>query len=122
MIRHTVMFRWKDSFTEDIRARWITGLDQLQGNIPGLLALQHGPDVLRTDKSWDHVIIADFEDRDALAVYNTHPAHEAIKPFSLPNVRDLAYVDLDLPAGLSVSTIDTHTTSPATSPTTEDRS
>ena len=126
MIRHIVMFRWKDSFTEDIRSQWIEGLDQLQGNIPGLLALQHGPDVLRTDKSWDHVIIADFEDRDALAVYNTHPAHEAIKPFSLPNVRDLAYVDLDLPADLPadlpVSTTDTHTTSPTASHTTEDPS
>lgn len=95
MIRHVVMFRWSESFTEDIRSRWIAGLDQLQGAIPGLLRLQHGPDVLGTEKSWDHVIIADFEDREALAVYNTHPAHEAIKPFSLPNVRDLAYVDLE---------------------------
>jgi hypothetical protein len=96
MIRHIVMFRWKDSFTEEIRARWIAGLEQLEGNIPGLLALDHGPDVLKTEKSWDHVIIADFTDRNALAVYNTHPLHEAIKPYSLPNVRDLAYVDLDL--------------------------
>ncbi|WP_313815563.1 Dabb family protein [Citricoccus sp.] len=96
MIRHIVMFRWKDSFTEAIRALWIDGLEGLRGAIPGLLALDHGPDVLKTDKSWDHVIIADFEDRDALAVYNTHPLHEAIKPFSLPNVRDLAYVDLEI--------------------------
>lgn len=118
MIRHIVMFRWKDSFTEDIRAQWIEGLNRLHGEIPGLLALQHGPDVLKTDKSWDHVIIADFEGREALAVYNTHPAHEAIKPFSLPNVRDLAYVDLDLSADLPVSTTDTHTTSH----TPEDRS
>lgn len=98
MIRHIVMFRWKESFTEAIRAQWIDGLDQLQGAIPGLLALQHGPDVLKTEKSWDHVIIADLEDREALAVYNTHPAHEAIKPLSLPNVQDLAYVDLEIPS------------------------
>jgi hypothetical protein len=98
MIRHVVMFRWKDSFTEEIRSRWIEGLEGLNGNIPGLLALTHGPDVLHTDRSWDHVIIADFQDREALAVYNTHPLHEAIKPFSLPNVQDLAYVDLELDA------------------------
>lgn len=96
MIRHIVMFRWKDSFTEEIRANWIAGLEQLEGNIPGLLSLAHGPDVLKTDKSWHHIIIADFEDRNALAVYNTHPLHEAIKPYSLPNVQDLAYVDLEL--------------------------
>jgi hypothetical protein len=103
MIRHIVMFRWKDSFTEEIRAQWIAGLEQLEGHIPGLLALNHGPDALKTDRSWDHVIIADFADRDALALYNTHPLHEAIKPYSLPNARDLAYVDLDL--GSSVTPV-----------------
>lgn len=98
MIRHIVMFRWKDSFTDEIRAGWITGLELLEGNIPGLLSLVHGPDILKTDRSWDHVIVADFQDRNALAVYNTHPLHEAIKPYSLPNVQDLAYVDLELDA------------------------
>lgn len=96
MIRHIVMFRWKDSFTDSIREQWITGLEQLAGNIPGLLALEHGPDVMKTEKSWDHVIIADFVDKAALETYNTHPLHEAIKTFSLPNVQDLAYIDLDL--------------------------
>lgn len=90
------MFRWKPSFTTDIRTKWEAGLDLLQEGIPGLITLQHGPDVLRTEKSWDHVIIADFEDRAALELYNTHPLHEAIKPYSLPNVQDLAYVDLEM--------------------------
>lgn len=96
MIRHIVMFRWANTFTPETRAQWISGLERLVGNIPGLLSLQHGSDVLQTDRSWDHVIIADFEDENALKVYNTHPLHEAIKPYSLPNVRDLAYVDLRL--------------------------
>ena len=84
--------------SSDIVLGWITGLELLEGNIPGLLSLVHGPDVLKTDRSWDHVIVADFQDRNALAVYNTHPLHEAIKPYSLPNVQDLAYVDLELDA------------------------
>lgn len=96
MIRHVVMFRWKPSFTDEIRRQWIAGLDRLQGQIPGLLSLVHGPDVLGTDKSWDHVIIADFSTGEDIDVYNTHPAHEAIKPFSLPNVEQLAYVDFEL--------------------------
>jgi hypothetical protein len=112
MIRHIVMFRWKDSFTDEVRASWIAGLEQLEGNIPGLLSLAHGSDVLKTDRSWDHVIVADFQDRNALAVYNIHPLHEAIKPYSLPNVQDLAYVDLELdgsataltPSGSAAST------------------
>lgn len=96
MIRHVVFFRWKPSFTDDIRAKWLAGLEAMKGNIPGMLNLTHGPDVLKTDKSWDHVIIADFESVSALETYNTHPLHEAIKPYSLPNVEDIAYVDMPL--------------------------
>lgn len=104
MIRHIVMFRWKSSFTPDIRAAWIDGLQELAGNIPGLLSLQHGPNVLHTERSWDHVIIADFTDRDALASYNTHPLHEAIMGYSLPNVSDLAYVDLEIASDFTTPT------------------
>lgn len=96
MIRHIVFFKWKPSFTNAIRAQWITGLEAMIGNIPGMIRLIHGADILSTDKSWDHAIIADFESAQALEIYNIHPLHEAIKPYSLPNVDDIAYVDLKL--------------------------
>ncbi|AKF26120.1 stress protein [[Brevibacterium] flavum] len=97
MIRHVLMIRWKDSFTDDIRSKWVEGLEKLEGNIPGLLKLIHGHDILKTNNSWDHVIIADFTSTEAIAVYNTHPLHEAIKPYSLPNAEEIAYVDFELP-------------------------
>lgn len=96
MIRHIVMFRWKDSFTPEISSQWMDGLDAMRGNIPGMLQLVHGPDVIGTEHSWDHVIVADFATQEDIAVYNTHPLHVAIKPFSLPNVQDLAYVDFEI--------------------------
>lgn len=98
MIRHVLMIRWKASFTNDLRDKWVTGLEQMRGNIPGLLNLSHGRDVLHTDKSWDHVIIADFRTAEDINTYNTHPLHEAIKPYSLPNAAELAYVDFEVPA------------------------
>lgn len=96
MIRHVVLFRWAPSFTNEIKQQWIAGLDQLEGNIPGLLKLTHGPDVLKAARSWDHAIVADFESLDAVAVYDSHPLHEAIKPLSLPNVAEIAAVDFEL--------------------------
>ncbi|WP_417373802.1 Dabb family protein [Glutamicibacter protophormiae] len=96
MIRHIVMFRFSEGFTPQIRERWIAGLEAMKGSIPGMLNLVHGPDVMKTDRSWDHVIVADFHSASDIAVYNTHPLHEAIKPLSLPNVLDLAYVDFEL--------------------------
>lgn len=98
MIRHVVMFRWKPTFTDEIRAQWVEGLEGMVGQIPGLIRLAHGPDLLHTEKSWDHVIVADFERVEDIEVYNTHPAHEAIKIYSLPNVAELAYVDFTLGA------------------------
>ncbi|MFC0582841.1 Dabb family protein [Micrococcoides hystricis] len=105
MIRHIVLFKFKESFTEQIRARWIQGLNGMRGNIPGMLSLIHGPDVMQTDLSWEYAIIADFASRQDLAVYNSHPLHEAIKPLSLPNVKELAYVDLVMGAGESENSI-----------------
>ena len=69
----------------------------MSGKIPGMLRLSHGPDILHTDKSWDHVLIVDFESVEDIQTYNTHPLHEAIKPYSLPNVKELAYVDFEIP-------------------------
>lgn len=99
MIRHVVMFRFSDSFTSEIRQKWLEGLEKMRGNIPGMISLVHGSDVLHTDKSWDHVIIADFENKEDIDIYNTHPLHEAIKPYSLPNVEQLAYVDFEIEEG-----------------------
>ena len=95
MIRHVVLFKWAPTFTPDIKQQWIEGLDKLEGNIPGLLKLTHGPDVVKTSRSWDHAIVADFEKLEDIAVYDT-PLHEAIKPFSLPNVDVIAAVDFQL--------------------------
>jgi hypothetical protein len=97
MIRHVLMIRWKNSFSADIREKWVEGLEKMRGNIPGMLALSHGPDILHTDKSWDHVIIVDFASVEDIATYNSHPLHEAIKPYSLPNAAELAYVDFEIP-------------------------
>lgn len=96
MIRHVVMFRFAETFTQSQREQWVAGLERMKGNIPGMLTLTHGADVLGTDRAWDHVIVADFDSVESIRVYNTHPLHESIKPLSLPNVKDLAYVDFEI--------------------------
>lgn len=96
MIRHVVLFKWAPTFTPEIREQWLEGLAKLDGNIPGLIRLSHGPDVVKAGRSWDHAIVADFERVEDIAVYDTHPLHEAIKPFSLPNVDAIAAVDFEI--------------------------
>ena len=96
MIRHTVLFKFKPDFPPADRQAWTAGLDRIAGNIPGLLSLTHGADVLGQERSFDYAIVADFERLEDLAVYNTHPLHEPLKAYSFPNSEQILSVDFRL--------------------------
>lgn len=96
MIRHAVLFKFKPGFPEADKAAWIEGLDRMQGAIPGLLRLTHGPDVLQQERSFHYAIVADFATVEDLAVYDTHPCHEPLKKLSFPNSEQIIAVDFHL--------------------------
>ncbi|WJH26031.1 Dabb family protein [Pseudarthrobacter defluvii] len=96
MIRHTVLFKFKPDFPPEDKQTWIAGLNRMRGNIPGMLNLAHGPDVLGTERSFDYAIVADFETVEDIAVYNTHPLHEPLKAYSFPNSLHILSVDFHL--------------------------
>jgi hypothetical protein len=96
MIRHAVLFRFKPDFPPADRQAWIDGLNRMDGNIPGLLHLTHGPDVMGSERSFDYAIVADFESEEDVAVYNTHPLHEPLKKYSFPNSDQVLSVDFHL--------------------------
>jgi len=88
MIKHIVMWKVKGSTPEEkcesVR-RIQAAFDGLVGVIPGLLALEVGADVSRIEYTCDVVLYSEFESRQALDSYATHPEHLRIK-------RDLADV------------------------------
>ena len=96
MIRHTVLFKFKPDFPPADKQAWIAGLNKMTGNIPGMLSLTHGPDLLNTERSFDYAIVADFEKVEDIAVYNTHPLHEPLKAYSFPNSQQILAVDFHL--------------------------
>ncbi|MFF2299202.1 Dabb family protein [Arthrobacter sp. efr-133-R2A-120] len=96
MIRHTVLFKFKPGFPPEDKQSWIDGLNAMRGNIPGMVSLTHGPDVLKQERSFDYAIVADFEKVEDIAVYNTHPLHEPLKSYSFPNSEQILSVDFAL--------------------------
>ncbi|WP_040168212.1 Dabb family protein [Microbacterium gorillae] len=96
MIRHVVMFTFRPDFPADQRAAWEAGLNRMRGNIPGMLSITHGADVVRAERSCDYAIVADFETLADIEVYNTHPLHEPLKAYSFPNSRSITSVDFVL--------------------------
>jgi hypothetical protein len=85
MVRHIVLWRLKESANgrskaenaADIKRR----LEDLNGKIPGMIKLEVGFDFSRTSESSDIVLYSEFESRAALDAYQTHPLHDAVKPY-----------------------------------------
>ena len=85
MIKHIVMWRLKDVAHGNDRqtnaALIKERLTALRGRIPGMTAIEVGIDFSCTYSSCDVVLYSEFLDRNALALYQENPEHEALKPF-----------------------------------------
>lgn len=74
MLTHIVLFRLHDRRPENVLHAQAT-LDTLSGHVPTLRALEVGRDILHTGRSYDLALIARFDDRAGLEVYQAHPVH-----------------------------------------------
>ena len=85
MVKHIVMWQLKDEAlgnprsanAELVKAK----LEALEGRIPGLTRIEVGLDVSATEASADVVLYSELDGPEALATYQSHPEHEAVKEF-----------------------------------------
>ena len=77
MITHVVMFKLKEPSAENL-TRCKALLDGLPSDIGEIKTYDVGIDVLRSERSWDLVLVSSFDDLDALERYRVHPRHEAV--------------------------------------------
>jgi hypothetical protein len=77
VITHVVMFKFKDPTAENL-TRCKALLDGLPPDIEQIENFDVGIDVLRSERSWDLVLVSTFDDLDALERYRAHPRHEAV--------------------------------------------
>ena len=68
-------------------------LEALNGQIPGLLALEVGIDCIQGAGSFDLVLVAELESRAALDIYQDHPQHQAVLPLIRSITSQRAAVD-----------------------------
>ncbi len=77
MLVHVVMFKLKDRSRESAeRARDV--LLAMEGQIPELRAIEVGVDVLRSERSYDVVLVTQFDDVAAMQRYQVHPRHRDV--------------------------------------------
>ena len=96
MIRHIVMFNFREGFTpeenrqnaQQVKAR----LEGLKSVIPGIVEFDVIIDALPTSNK-DVVLNTLFVSVDALAAYQVHPAHEEVSKFVGSVMRNRACID-----------------------------
>jgi len=74
MVKHIVMFKLNEKTSENMN-RATNSLRSLEGNIETLKSVEIGTDFLESDRSYDIVLIAHFENREGLKIYGNHENH-----------------------------------------------
>jgi len=85
MLRHVVLFTWKDEASEAQKQAVRDGLDALPAAIPEIANYTHGDDAGLAEGNFDFAVVGDFDSRDDYVVYAGHEAHlqliaEKIRP------------------------------------------
>lgn len=77
MITHIVLFKLKDSSTENLDATR-NMLLSMDGEIDLLRHLEVGVDVIRSERSYDVALTTRFETLEDLQAYQIHPYHAGV--------------------------------------------
>ncbi len=78
MIKHLVMFRFREDAGSAAIDAIVAGLNGLPALIPEIRSFQVGQDVLRSERSYDLALVSDFDDLEALGRYQVHPEHQKV--------------------------------------------
>jgi hypothetical protein len=93
MLQHYVFLKYRDGTSDEHVTDFCTRMLALRGAIGGIRHLEIGRDELHDARSWDVVLIMEFESVDALRAYQQHGEHLALMAFNEPFVANVASVD-----------------------------
>src|SRR5574342_461297 len=97
MLQHYVFLKYRDGTTDEHVAAFCERMFALRGSIVEIQRLETGRDELHDARSWDLVLIMEFESVEALRAYQRHPDHVAVMAFNDPFVANVASVDFTAP-------------------------
>ena len=95
MVKHIVMFKLSDKTPENMK-RAVNSLRSLEGNIEVLKSIQIGTDFLESDRSYDIVLTAEFENREGLEIYGRHENHLPVVKVMRSLCSNTAVVDYEV--------------------------
>jgi len=97
VIRHVVLWTFKDSVGPRDRESIVAAVRLLRTKVPSLRALEVGENISPARaQGYTHVLIETFDDRDGLAAYASHPEHVPVLARLREAVAQLIAVDLEV--------------------------
>jgi hypothetical protein len=93
VIRHHVLMKFTDP---DDAPEALRRLEALTGEIPTVLSLEAGVDVLGGEVSWDLALVTTHPDLEGLQAYQVHPAHAEFGAWVRPRLAQRATVDVEV--------------------------
>ena len=80
MIRHIVMWKFKEEEQENMLV-FRDKLLALKGQIPEIRAMEVGININPSERSYDAVLVSEFDSLEALKAYSVNPLHVAVSEF-----------------------------------------
>ena len=78
MIRHAVMFKFKDDISAEDRTDFKTMLHKLADDIAEIRQLEVGENFTESPRACDLLLLVDVDDEEALKAYGAHPDHQPV--------------------------------------------
>jgi hypothetical protein len=88
LLTHIVLFKMKDK-SREAADNMIGMLRAMEGQIPQLLSIEVGHDVVRSERSYDIGLITKFESLETMKEYQVHPIHQEVLAY-INTVRESA--------------------------------
>ena len=80
MIKHIVMWKFKEN-EHDNMLIFTDKLLALKSQIPEIRAMEVGININPSDRSFDAVLVSEFDSLEALKAYSVNPLHVAVSDF-----------------------------------------
>ena len=96
MIKHIVMWKFREDVPESDRLEMKRRLESLQDAVPCLRHIEVGLDLSEKAASMDMVLYSEFGSMEDLAAYAGHPEHLKVVEFVKPLISDRAVVDYEI--------------------------
>lgn len=95
-VEHLVLIETNDGVTDAEVQEVMAGIIALKDKIPGVLEVKIGKNFSDRAPHISHAAVITLTDKDALAAYGPHPAHQDLLKILMPIAKNLTIADIDV--------------------------